>query len=257
MWGEVVVNSLQRFENFFERLMEGSVGRIFRTPIQPAEIGRRLERAMEGNQLATVDGIVVPNDYVVYLHPDDMVQFADFVTSLCRQMEDWLIDLAAERDYGFIDQVRVQMIGDEEVPARRINVIANIAELPDYDPIQQEAVQRTEVYRVVERTGNVPPKLLRVESGIAPEQVFVIRRQVTTIGRSLDNDIVIEVPEVSRHHARIEYVNQRFEIVDLGSTNGTRVNGARVDRAPIQEGDEIILGTAALQLLPYRGDQRG
>lgn len=253
-----MVNSLQRFENFFERLMEGSVGRIFRTPVQPAEIGRRLERAMEGNQLATVDGIVVPNDYVVFLNPEDMVQFADIVPSLCRQMEDWLIDLAEERNYGFIDQVRVQMIGDENVPRRRISVEAHIVELPDYDPIQQEAVQRTEVYRVVERTGNVQPVLLRVApTSVSPEQVFVIRRQVTTIGRALDNDVVVEVPEVSRHHARLEYVNGQFQIVDLNSTNRTSMNGVRVDRQWVQVGDEILLGTARLTLLPYRGDRRG
>lgn len=248
-----MVNSLQRFERFFERLMEGSVGRIFRSPIQPAEIGRRLERAMEGNQLSTVDGIVVPNDYVVYLNPNDMVAFADFTTSLCRQMEDWLIDLAEERNYGFIDQVRVQMRGDSDCPPRSINVDAQIAELPGYDPHQQEALQRTEVYRVVEHTGNVPPKLLRMIVGSSPEEVYVIRRQVTTIGRASDNDIVIHEPEVSRHHARIEYRNGYFEIVDLGSTNGTMVNRKRVDRRRLNDGDEVSLGTARLELMPYRG----
>jgi len=251
-----VVNSLQKFETFFERLMEGSVGRIFRTPIQPAEIGRRLERAMEGNQLATVDGIVVPNDYVVYLNPNDMVLFADIVPSLCGQMEDWLIDLAEERNYGFIDQVRVQMIGDEDVPTRRINVEANITELPDYDPVRQEAVQRTEVYRVVEHTGNVPPKLLLVAASGAAEQFFVLRRQSTSLGRALDNDIIIEVPEVSRHHARVDYVNDQFEIVDQESTNGTTVNGVRVKRSRVAEGDDILLGTVRVQLLPYRGEPR-
>lgn len=251
-----MVNSLQKFESFFENLMEGSVGRIFRTPVQPAEIGRRLERAMEGNQMPTVDGIVVPNDYGVYLNPDDMVQFTDIVTGLCRQMEDWLIDLADERNYGFMGQVRVQMFGEEDVPRRRIEVEANIAELAEYDPVQQEAVQRTEVYRVVERTGNVPPKLLRVATSAGPEQIFVIRRQLTTIGRALDNDVVIDVAEVSRHHARIDYAGSQFEITDLGSTNGTSVNGIKVTRSPIGDADDLLLGTARLQLLPYRGERR-
>lgn len=233
--------------------MEGSVGRIFRSPIQPAEIGRRLERAMEGNQLATVDGIVVPNDYSVYLNPQDMVIYTDFITSLCRQMEDWLIDLADERNYGFIDQVRVQMFGDDRIEPRTISVDAHIAELPGYDPVQQEAVQRTEVYRVVERTGNVPPQLLRVTSAVRPEEMFAIRRQLTTIGRSLDNDVVIPEPEVSRYHARIEYVNGHLEIVDLESTNGTIVNGTQVRRRAIEQGDSVVVGNAKLELLPYRG----
>jgi hypothetical protein len=246
-----VVNSLDRFEGFVERLMEGSVGRIFRSPIQPAEIGRRLERAMESNQVSTVDGIVVPNDYTVYLHPDDMVLFSDFATSLCHQMEDWLIDLADERNYGFIDQVRIQLIGDEGVPVRAIVVDAQIVELEDYDPVQQESIQRTEVYRVVEHTGNIPPKLIRAIRDDGKEQTFMLRKKITTIGRSTSNDIVIEIPEVSRQHARIEFQNGRFRIVDLGSTNGTMVNGSRVTSSAIDDQDEIMLGTARLEMIPY------
>ncbi|HEU5424159.1 MAG TPA: DUF3662 and FHA domain-containing protein [Nitrolancea sp.] len=246
-----MVGSLQHFERFFERLMEGAVGRIFRSPVQPAEIGRRLERAMDDNQLATVDGPVVPNDYTVHLNPDDMVLFADFTTTLCRQMEDWLIDLADERNFGFVDQVRVQMVGDERVAPRGIMVDAHIAELPGYSPEEQEAVQRTEVYRVVEQTGSVPPKLLQVINGVNANEVFVVRLQVTSIGRALDNDIVLSEAEVSRHHARIEYQNGTFEVVDLGSTNGTSVNGVPVSRGRLHDGDVIGLGTARLELIPY------
>lgn len=246
-----MVNSLDRFEGFFERLMEGSVGRIFRSPIQPSEIGRRLERAMESNQISTVEGIVVPNDYTVYLHPDDMVLFSDFATSLCHQMEDWLIDLAEERNYGFIDQVRIQLVGDESVPVRSIVVDSHIVELDGYDPDEQEEIQRTEVYRVVEHTGDVPPKLVRAVRSDGHEQSFMIRKTVTTIGRSTTNDIVIEIPEVSRQHARIEYANGQFRIVDLGSTNGTTVNGRRVSDSVIGDHDEIMLGTARLEIAPY------
>jgi hypothetical protein len=247
-----VVNSLDRFEGFFERLMEGSVGRIFRSPVQPAEIGRRLERAMESNQVSTVEGIVVPNDYIVYLHPDDMVLFSDFATSLCQQMEDWLIDLADERNYGFIDQVRIQLYGDEKIPVRSIVVDAQIVELGDYDPDHQEQIQRTEIYRVVEHTGDVPPKLVRAIRSDGNEQSFMLRKRVTSIGRSTTNDIVIEIPEVSRQHARIEYQSGQFRIVDLGSTNGTMVNGRRITNTPIEDHDEIMLGTARLEIVPYR-----
>lgn len=246
-----MVNSLDRFEGFFERLMEGSVGRIFRSPIQPAEIGRRLERAMESNQVSTVEGIVVPNDYIVYLNPDDMVLFSDFATSLCNQMEDWLIDLAEERNYGFIDQVRIQLVGDERVPVRSIVVDAHIVELDGYDPDQQEEIQRTEVYRVVEHTGDVPPKLVRAVRSDGHEQSFMLRKKVTSIGRSTSNDIVIEIPEVSRQHARIEYGHGQFKIVDLGSTNGITVNGRRISNSVIEDHDEIMLGTVRLEITPY------
>jgi hypothetical protein len=211
---------------------------------------------MESNQVSTVDGIVVPNDYTVYLNPDDMVLFSDFATSLCQQMEDWLIDLADERNYGFIDQVRIQLIGDDSVPPRAIEVDAHITELPDFDPVHQEDIQRTEVYRVVEQTGNIPPKLVRVVRDDGQEQTFMLRKQVTSLGRSSGNDIVIDIPEVSRRHARIQFDSGRFQIVDLNSTNGTKVTGRRVASSIIGDQDVITLGTARLEIIPYTSSTR-
>ena len=69
------MNILDRFEQGVERVMEGSVGRVFRSPVQPAEIGRKLERAMVAGQVVSVDATLVPNDYRVAMHPRDMVLF--------------------------------------------------------------------------------------------------------------------------------------------------------------------------------------
>ena len=78
----MVSSILDRFEESFERLVEGSVGRVFKTPIQPAEIGRKLERAMVTNQVVSVDSTIVPNDYRVVLNPQDMIAFADLLPGL-------------------------------------------------------------------------------------------------------------------------------------------------------------------------------
>src|SRR5688572_25034438 len=245
------MNRLDRFESFFQRVMEDSVGRIFRTPVQPAEIGRRLERAMESNQVISVEGVIVPNDYEVILNPQDMVVFADFVPALCRQMEDWLTDLASERGYGFVDHVRVQIKGDNDVGRRTIYVDASIVELPDFDRAREEEIQRTEVLRVIEETGNVPPRLLRFVEGPFAGDSIILRREQMTIGRALDNDIVIDSAEVSRHHARIEHRGSGFFLIDLGSTNGTSVNGTQISEHELQYGDRITLGNVVFEYLPY------
>ncbi len=242
-----MLNKLQQFEDFVERLMEGAVGRIFRTTVQPAEIARRLERAMDAQQLATPEGPIVPNDYVVRLHPEDFVQFADFADSLSLQLEEWLLDVAEEREYGFVDQVRVRLIGDPSVPRRHIQVEAQIAHLPYDEFASRQVWQRTEVYRVLHDTGNVPRAFLRVLEGPLAGQTFLIRKKVTTIGRALDNDIVLEVLDVSRRHARIEYVEGHFEVIDQGSTNGTLLNGRAVERALLSNGDRLTLGTVTLE----------
>ena len=247
------MTALDRFERFFENVMEGAVGRIFRSPIQPAEIGRRLERAMESNQVVSVDGIIVPNDYHVQMNPLDMVVFADFVPALCHQMEDWLIELAHQRDYGFIDHVRVQIFGDESVPRRAIQVDSSISELPNFNRAAQDEVQRTEVYRVVKHTGDVTPKLLRFMGGESAGETIILRRPTVTVGRALDNDVIIDSAEVSRHHARIEAREGVFTITDLGSTNGTSINGRPVTSGKISDGDVISFGTIAVEFLPYGG----
>lgn len=248
-----MVNKLDKFEGFFQRVMEESVGKIFRTPVQPAEIGRRLERAMESNQVVSVEGVIVPNDYRVIMHPQDMVVFADFVPALCRQMEQWLKDLAHERSYGFVDHVRVQITGDDDVGRRSIFVESAIVELPSFDQEKQDDAQRTEVMRVIQHTGNVPPRILRFTEGPHAGDTVVVRREVLTIGRALDNDVVLDSAEVSRHHARIEYRDGEFWIVDLDSTNGTLVNGQKAGSHRLQQQDRIALGNVNFEFLPYEG----
>lgn len=251
-----MVNILDRFEQSFERLVEGSVGRLFRSPIQPAEIGRKLERAMLGNQVVSVDATLVPNDYRVAMHPLDMVLFVDFVPALCRQMEAWLNDAADERGFASIDRMRVQIVGDESVPRRAIQVTAAIADRPDVGRAEQEAIQRTEIFRVIRDTSGMTPIRLKFTSGVQTGTEFIVRKSVTTLGRALDNDIVLEAGDISRHHARLEYGDDQFRVVDLNSTNGTRVNGKSIRSHSVRAGDEIAFGTLTAEVLPFAQEPR-
>jgi hypothetical protein len=251
------VNIFDRFEQSFERLMEGSLGRLFRSPVQPAEIGRKLERAMISNQVVSVDSTLVPNDFRVAMHPQDMVLFVDFVPALSRQMEAWLNDLAADRGFTTIDRMRVQIVGDEAVPRRAIQVTAAIADRPDLGRDEQDAIQRTEIYRVIRATSGMTPVRLKFLSGMQAGQEFVIRKSVTTVGRALDNDIVLESGDVSRHHARFEYAEDTLRLVDLNSTNGTRVNGKSIrSQSTVRTGDEVTFGTLSAQVIAFGSDRR-
>lgn len=244
-------NVLDRFEQGFERLVEGSIGRLFRSPIQPAEIGRRLERAMTAQQIASVGAPLVPNDYRVAMNPADMVLFVDFVPALCRQMEGWLAEIAHERGYATIDRIRVGIVGEPAVPRRAIRVTAAIADRPDLGPVAQDEIQRTEVYRVIEATGGVAPLRLRFADGPRRGQEAIIRQPLTTVGRALDNDLVIDGGDVSRHHARLELAAGQLRVVDLGSTNGTRLNGRPITAAAARPGDDLTFGAITLRLLPF------
>ncbi len=206
---------------------------------------------MESNQVISVEGVIVPNDYEVILNPLDMVVFSDFVPSLCRQMENWLVELAGDRGYGFVDHVRVRIRGDDAVGRRTIYVDSSIVELPDFDQSRDDEIQRTEVMRVIQETGNIPPRLLRFVEGPFAGDAIVLRRPALAIGRALDNDLVVDSAEVSRHHARIEHRQSGFTIVDLGSTNGTSVNGSQITEHELKYGDRITLGNVVFDYLPY------
>ncbi|MBU4254840.1 MAG: FHA domain-containing protein [Acidobacteria bacterium] len=76
-----------------------------------------------------------------------------------------------------------------------------------------------------------------------------IRRSRTRIGRSTDNDLVIDDPEISSHHLEIVAAGGAFLVRDLGSSNGTFVNGRPVGEQALQSGDEIVLGKTSLRLV--------
>lgn len=246
------VAGLDRFEQFFERIVEGTIMRFFRSPIQPAEIGRKLERAMEDGRIAAIGAPLVPNDYRVEMHPQDMVAFADFVLPLSRQMERWLSEEIANRGYQTLGRVAVQIAADERVPRRAIAVQARTSDAP-HSPHDSDRLQRTELYRVLqEQSGGLVPHALRLLNGPGQDRVFTIRAATTTIGRGLDNDLVLEATDISRHHARIEFGQGGWQIADLGSTNGIRVNGEMVRHAPLRGGDRIELGSIQLEFAPYQ-----
>lgn len=244
---------LDRFEQFFERIVEGTIMRFFRSPIQPAEIGRKLERAMEDGRVASVGAPIVPNDYRVEMHPHDMVTFADFVLPLSRQMEGWLAEEIANRGYQTLGRVTVQISGNDRVPRRTIGVTAAANGGVSPSIHDSDRLQRTELYRVMrEQSGGLTPQTLRMLNGAGKDRVFTIRAAVTAIGRGLDNDLVLDSTDVSRHHARIEYRDGQWLLIDLGSTNGTRLNGQPLRQGVIRGGDQIEFGGLLLEFSPYQ-----
>ena len=97
-----------------------------------------------------------------------------------------------------------------------------------------------------------------------PSRIYLRTEGTLIVGRTEDNDLAIDHPQVSRHHARFERVAARWTVTDLGSTNGTYVNGQRVATAALSIGDVVDLGASRLVLLDesslerrdYRGNTR-
>lgn len=210
---------LDAVERRLERLVDGTVGRLFRGRLRPVEIGHRLTRALDASRSVGVRGQpVVANHFTVLLAPDDLERFADIGESLVRELSELAREHARREGDSFLGPVEVVLVAE---PGRRPGTVAVDARMKEADG-----------------TAGV----LILPTG---EQV-VLGELVVTLGRLDDCTISFHDPNVSRRHAEIRPDGTGFVLVDLGSTNGTFVNGARVTQHRLVDGDRIGVGATVL-----------
>ncbi|MBM3770758.1 MAG: FHA domain-containing protein [Acidimicrobiia bacterium] len=90
--------------------------------------------------------------------------------------------------------------------------------------------------------------LQAAEEGVDPVLFRVAPGAIKTLGRAPRADFVVDAALVSRVHCRLEVSDDRIDVTDLKSTNGTFVNGTRIDRAPVRSGDLLRVGRLALKV---------
>jgi hypothetical protein len=212
---------LQGFERRLERLVEGAFARFFRSGLRPVEIGRRLTREMDLQRSVGVSGrTVVPNAFAIGLSHDDLSQFDQVADALVRELADAAREHARDEGYGFMGPVSVELWTDPERRAGEFGVQALFRE-----------------GRGGAGAGSlVLPNNERVVLGLHP----------VTIGRMPGCDITLDDANVSRRHAEIRPRGDGFEVVDLGSTNGSRVNGIPITQRDLHDGDELTFGSTRM-----------
>lgn len=264
---------LAAIERFFERLFERPSARLFRARLQPVQLQRRIERAMESERLATADRTLVPNRFVVHLHPADLDAFGDMTGSLASELADGALLFARARRYTLVDRPRVDLVADPSLERSDTRVLARFADpisghdRRDADPARaamggvrgdgpdahdprghaqriDHAPTDTMVFTVPRPTA--PAARLRVIAGDGEERTIDFDGTGLTIGRAADNDLVLADTRVSRHHARISGRRGTLVYADLGSTNGSFVNGVPVEELVLGAGDRIELGDTVI-----------
>ena len=117
------------------------------------------------------------------------------------------------------------------------------------DSRRPQQLGQTEAFAVHRPVALRQSWILEVAAGPLAGIAYWIAKRETTIGRSLDNDFVIDAPDVSRHHAILELQDQRLRVVDLGSLNGTFVNQRQVQSwALVNSGDTLTFGLVTTQV---------
>jgi FhaA, N-terminal domain/FHA domain len=212
---------LKGFERRLENLVEGTFSRVFRSGLRPVEVGRRLTREMDSNRSVDVNGrVVVPNDFTVWLSPGDHERFAQMEQALVHELCEAAREHARDEAYGFVGPVRVELTPWEKLRTGTFQI----------EP------------KMIEGSGGVGAGSLILPT----QQRIVLGEQPVVIGRAPECNIQLNDTNVSRRHAEIRPRGTGYALADLGSTNGSRVNGVRVAEQVLQDGDEVLIGNTRI-----------
>jgi hypothetical protein len=214
---------LQSFERSLERMVEGVFNRGSKTSVRPVELGRRLLRQMDDHRTVDVKGRrIVPNHYVFHLSPRDHAGLADIDEVLVAELGEAAREYARDEQYHFMGPVSIELQVDNDLRPGRFEITSTIKESGQ----------------------GVGPGTLVLASG----QRVPVGAKPVTIGRLAECTLQLSDPNCSRRHAEVRPVGSGFVVADLGSTNGTKVNGLKIDgERTLADGDIITLGGTNLR----------
>jgi hypothetical protein len=249
------VSFLRSIEQRIEGVIEGVFGRAFRTNVQPVELARKLAKEMDDHRTVSVSRIYVPNEYTVYLAPEDREQFSSYEGSLLDELRDHLAEHARRERYAMLSPPRVLLETDDDLALGEFGIATRMVQPKrgEEAPRAPATSGQTMVYKPA--PASVPTEAASpVELGIEPVRATLtvngktheIEGRRAVIGRSKECDIQVADPNVSRRHAELRREGDAFWVVDLGSTNGLDVNGKRTQRAKLADGDRVTIGTTEL-----------
>ena len=226
---------LRNLEERLSGLVEGTFGRLFRTEVGPVEIARRLTREMDQNVTVSLSRTYAPNEYVIWLSPEDRERYDGVEAEVADELAGHLLDHARAERLTLVSRPVIEFGVDEALGLGEFGIETRVVQIDQPEPERQRVA---------------PVAASRQQSGAeraifaAQGTRFTIPASGAVVGRSSSCDVVLNDADVSRQHARISFEEDSgWVIEDLGSTNGVVVNGGRVDgRLRLSVGDQITLG---------------
>jgi hypothetical protein len=233
---------ITRFEEIAQRLVEGTFARLFAGRLRPLEVANALAQAMEDHALPrTGDLPQAPNHYWVTLNPADYSALLAQQPDLADDLAHHLFDLAHGVYFALSHPPIVNLSAQDDVPLHQVRVKAQWLP-PETDTTaegnegtRQMSPQTSQSSHDDQRPPTRPFLILEGKRHVA------LVKPTVGLGRSLDNDIIVDDARVSRKHAQLRLRYGRYVIFDLGSTGGTTVNGYPVQECVLEAGDVISL----------------
>ncbi len=233
---------LSDFEDRIASGIEGVFAGAFRSPVQPVELAKALARAADDGRALGVGTVYAPTAYTIALSAADNEKLGSFKTVLAGELATYLADHAREHGYHLAARPRVSMTVHNDLRLGRFRVSAVLADVdPGADPGDQAArpaVQLPEVSAGANDMATVTVGDIAHDVVLGGDEVIV--------GRLAQCQVCFNDVNVSRRHAAFIRMDDGWAIADLGSTNGTTVNGRLVERARLNDGDVVEIGLTRL-----------
>jgi hypothetical protein len=234
------VSLIGGFEERLERAVDGFFARLFRSGVHPVEIGKRLLRVMEDGRTVALRRTYVPNLYRISVGEKDYEKLGPLEPKLVEELEIFVGEAARQRQWALPDSPRVSFVTDQKLGQGEFRIAAEAVSL------KQEKTAAAADGGTARRSREGGSPALFLLSDDEPVKKLVIERRIR-IGRQSDNDLVLTDPGVSRHHAEVINSSGTCTLHDLGSTNGTYVNGGVVSEHALRDGDRISLGSTIVE----------
>jgi hypothetical protein len=227
------VGLLDRFEQRLDRMVNGAFARAFKAEVQPVEIASALAREMDDRAAVVSRGrTVVPNVFVVDLSPTDHDRLSVYAAALTDELAATVREHAEEQRYTFMGGTEVTLARDDALETGLFRV-------------HSEAKAGVATHAPATRTPSSPTPAAGQPRLVDGDIQHPLTRAVTRLGRGSDVDIRVDDPGVSRHHAEI-LLGSEVILKDLGSTNGTYVDGVQVGEVVLRDGSVVQLGGTRL-----------
>jgi hypothetical protein len=242
-------------EDRLEGLVEGFFTKVFRSGLQPIEVGRRILREMGENKTVSVNRVYAPNDFRVAMGSDDYGRFSQMEAGLQREFSELVIEQAKQNRWNLMGLPRISFVEDENMGRGEFKVEPSLSADANLDAPQvstRDAAGSGPEPRAVpsdtaQRMGvSATAQLVVLDESGSPKEKISITREPVVIGRLSNSDVVLSDSNVSRRHAELKRDGGEWVIVDLGSTNGTLVNGKLAREHRLSDGDRLTIGTSEM-----------
>jgi len=247
---------LRNLESKIAGLVEGTFGKVFRSEVRPVELARGLAKEMDQHRTVSVSRTYVPNEYVVWLSPEDRARFEGVEQEISDELGAYQLEHARREKLALVSRPQVTFDTDEALSLGEFGIQARLVRAAPQGRAEQADHGHTMVYSTSERLREELDRSRGAEPAgramvLAEGKRMLIGSTGAVIGRSRDCDIVLSDPNVSRRHAEIRADGRGgWTVHDLGSTNGVKVNGQRATGpTKLQPGDRLALGTADLRFV--------